>query len=241
MYEDIRYNETTDTGFLILPSQRRLRGYKNYIRPERGFNKHIIQELKLKTQNFSEPEKFVVLLFDEMKIQENLVWDKHTGELIGYVDLGDADVNLATFDKPDIVATHVLVIMVRSIDNPFKFSLANFSTTTATAGQLFTLFWKAVGILELSCQLKVIAVTCDGASTNRKMFKMHFIMNDSDPDIDVVYKTKNLYCTDRHIFFIADQPHLLKTARNCLANSGSGLMSRYMWNNGFYLLWSHIA
>ena len=26
---------------------------------------------------------------DEMKIQENLVWDKHTGELIGYVDLGD--------------------------------------------------------------------------------------------------------------------------------------------------------
>ena len=25
---------------------------------------------------------------DEMKIQENLVWDKHTRELIGYVDLG---------------------------------------------------------------------------------------------------------------------------------------------------------
>ena len=44
MYEDIRYNEKTGTGFLILPSQRRLRDYKNYIRPERGFSKHIIKE-----------------------------------------------------------------------------------------------------------------------------------------------------------------------------------------------------
>ena len=56
------------------------------------------------------------------------------------------EVNLATFDKPDTVASHVLVIMVRSIINPFKFSLANFSTTTATSSQLFVLFWKAVGI-----------------------------------------------------------------------------------------------
>ena len=29
-----------------LPSRRRLRDYKNYIRPERGFNNHIIDELK---------------------------------------------------------------------------------------------------------------------------------------------------------------------------------------------------
>ena len=30
---------------------------------------------------------------DEIKIQSNLVWDKHTGELIGYVDLGDTELN----------------------------------------------------------------------------------------------------------------------------------------------------
>jgi len=46
MYEDLRYNQKTGTGFLILPSQRRLRDYRNYIRPERGFNKNIIEELK---------------------------------------------------------------------------------------------------------------------------------------------------------------------------------------------------
>ena len=34
---------------------------------------------------------------DEMKVQENLVWEKHTGELIGYVDLGDINANYGTF------------------------------------------------------------------------------------------------------------------------------------------------
>ena len=41
-YEEIRYDENQGTGILILPSQRRLRDYKNYIKPERGFNKNIV-------------------------------------------------------------------------------------------------------------------------------------------------------------------------------------------------------
>ena len=94
-YDDMRYDEKTGTGFLVLPSRRRLRDYKNYIRPQRGFNKDIVTELQHKVENFTDPEKFIVLLFDEMKIQENLVWDKHSGELIGSVDLGDPSLNYA--------------------------------------------------------------------------------------------------------------------------------------------------
>ena len=36
-YGDIRYNEKTGSGFVILPSRRRLHDYKNYIRFQRGF------------------------------------------------------------------------------------------------------------------------------------------------------------------------------------------------------------
>ena len=82
-YDDIRYDEKSGTGILILPSKRRLRDYKNYIRPERSFNKNIINELKNKIKKFSDYEKFFAILMDEMKIQSNLVWEKHTGELIG--------------------------------------------------------------------------------------------------------------------------------------------------------------
>ena len=243
-YDDIRCDDKTGTGFVILPSRRRLRDYKNYIRPERGFNKNIIAELQQKVQNFSLVEKYVVLLFDEMKIQENLVWDKHTGELIGFVDLGDTELNYASLQKVDDLATHILAFLIRSIVNPFKFSLANFATKGATSYQMFPLFWKAVGICEMQCDLKVVAATCDGASPNRKLFRMHADMTEEEDiqPVDVTYRTLNLFSSEkRFIYFISDPPHLIKTTRNCLSNSGAGRCTRYMWNNGKYILWSHIT
>ena len=32
--------------------------------------------------DFTDVERFVVLLFDEMKVQEDLVWDKNTGMIL---------------------------------------------------------------------------------------------------------------------------------------------------------------
>ena len=44
-YKDLRYDNTTGTGIIVLPSLRTLRDYKNYIRPTRGFNPEVINEL----------------------------------------------------------------------------------------------------------------------------------------------------------------------------------------------------
>ena len=77
-YDDIRLDEKNETGFLILQSRRRLRDYKNYIPPQRGLNNKIVEELATKVKDFQSKEKIVVLLLDEMKIQEDLVWDKNT-------------------------------------------------------------------------------------------------------------------------------------------------------------------
>lgn len=41
----------------------------------------------------------------------NLVLDKVTGELIGFTDLGDPDVNFASLEKVDELATHALLPM----------------------------------------------------------------------------------------------------------------------------------
>lgn len=74
---------------LYLPSRRRLRDYKNVIRPQAGFSSQVIKELVSQTEKFSGIQRYTVLLFDEMKIQSNLVFDKATHELIGFVGLGD--------------------------------------------------------------------------------------------------------------------------------------------------------
>ena len=201
-YDQLRLNEKDGTGILILPSKRTLRDYKNYIKPTRGFNFEVIKDLKTKTQEFSDVERYVVISFDEMKVQEDLVWDKHTGELIGFVDLGDANLNHATFDKSDDVATHVLVFLVKSVVNPLSFSFATFSTKGVTSHQLFPIFWKAVAYLEIECSLKVIAATSDGASPNRRFYKMHDGFYQNENVSKVTYKTPNLFANDgRFIWF----------------------------------------
>ena len=120
-YSDLRYNSRTGSGVLILPSLRTLRDYKNYIRPKRGFNNEVVDELNKKTELFSESEHYVTILFNEMKIQEDLMWDKRTGELIGFVDVGDMKLNYAT-----VLATHILVFLVKSVVNPLSYSFATF-------------------------------------------------------------------------------------------------------------------
>ena len=74
-------------------------------------------------------------------------------------------------------------------------------------------------------QLKVVAVTADGASPNRKFFSMH-----SCSKSDVCYKTPNPYTKeDRHIYFFSDVPHLMKTTRNYWSHSFSHTNTRKLW------------
>ena len=128
-----------------------MRDYKSYIRPTRGFNPDIANNLVKKSASFSEIERYVTILFDEMRTQENLVWDKHPGELIGFVDLGDINdinVNLATLKNTQTLTTHVLVFLVKSVVNPLSYSFSTFATDGITAYQVMPIFWQAVKYLE---------------------------------------------------------------------------------------------
>ena len=222
----------------MLPSQRRLKDYRNAIRPKRGFQEEVIAELKSQTDCYFDVQRYVVLLFDEMKIMSNLVFDKVTGELIGFTDLGNPDLNFGSLEKIDEIATHALVFLVSGVCTELKFCLAHFATTGVTAAQLMPLFWEAVCILETTCNIWVIAATSDGASPNRRFYRLHKPL---DGDADVCYRTINLYAPHRFVYFFSDAPHLVKTTRNCLLHSGSGSCTQYMWNNGHYILWQHIA
>ena len=76
-YSELRYG--TGSGVLVLSSLRTLRDYRDYIKPTCGFNPYVIKDLKRKTGDFSEQERYVTFLRNEMKIQEDLVWEKNSG------------------------------------------------------------------------------------------------------------------------------------------------------------------
>ena len=127
------------------------------------------------------------------------MWDKYSGELVKYTNLGDPDINYATLKRMDDIATHALVFMVCGMCTTMKFSLGYFATNAVTSYQLFPLFSRAVAILEVNCRLKVIATTGDGASPNRRFIPMHAAL-DGKGTRDTVCCTINLFAPDRYIF-----------------------------------------
>ena len=70
-YEELRISKV-----LVLPSQRRLKDYRNAIIPQRGFNKQIVGELTSLTESYFDVQCYVVLLFDVAKVQSNPVFDE---------------------------------------------------------------------------------------------------------------------------------------------------------------------
>lgn len=175
-------------------------------------------------------KNYVVLLVDEMKVKESLCYDKHSCEVVGFVELDDINHQLSQLEKQASnhlppIATHLLTLMVRGIFTTCKFPYAHFPTDSLTGDQIFAVVWEAIERLE-RIGFKVIAITADGASPNRKFFHMHSLNSST---ADLCYKSPNPYTNDdRNIYFFCDVPHLMKTTRNCWSHSSEN-GTRKLW------------
>ena len=136
-----------------------------------------------------------------MYLKEGLVYDKGTGFLLGFSDLGGVlqevkDLEEAvTSDKSSgrPIAKTMMVFMVRGIFTDIKFPYAQFPLLSGIGYDLFPLIWQTIDRLECN-GIHVIGITADGASINRKLFRLH------SPTEALVYKTTNVY-TRREVFF----------------------------------------
>ena len=170
------YQALRGSNVIKLPCERTLRDYTNTVHPSTGFHKAVFNDLKNQAGKLNDIQKYVVLMLDEVSIKDDLVYDKVTGELVGFVNLGnDVDDCYTIRNKerstgtPNI-ATHALVCMVTSIAARLKYSLGYFATTIGTADQLFLLMWKAIGLLETYADLKVVVVVSDKACPNQRLY-----------------------------------------------------------------------
>ena len=166
-----------------------------------------------------------------MKIKGRLVFDKHSGKLIGFTSLGDPDLDFSTFEDLE-VATHALAFMVGGIQTTLKFMLAYFLTQTVVSYQLAPLFWRAVAILELNCNLHVIATSSDSKSANRKFYRLHKHIMGQKKASKILNHTTNLFAPQRSIWFFVDVPHLMKTTRGKMFKKAINF-DRQTWTNIF--------
>jgi hypothetical protein len=133
------YNIIRESGVLSLPSTRTLKDYSNWFKSEAGFQDEVFtmlyEDYNIPSLNLAQRQ--VVLSFDEMKIKEGLVFDRESNQIIGYVDTGDINSKLKSFEasinkgsgKED-VATHMLALCIRGIFKKLEYPIAQFPTTS---------------------------------------------------------------------------------------------------------------
>lgn len=130
-----------------------------------------------------------------MHIKEGLVFSKSTGELVGYVDVGDINNHLMRLEKEytdkngevvqNTLAKTMMVLMIRGLFLNFTFPYASFASSNLTGEQLIPIFYEAIMRVE-KCGLKVLSITLDGNSVNRKFIKLV-----SNKDSPIEHKFKN--------------------------------------------------
>ena len=172
------YEMLQNSGCIKLPSQQTLRDYTYYVQTAIGFSVEVDQEIARCADLSKHLNKYVTLVIDVVHIKEELVFDKHQGNLIGFVNLGEINNHLLKFEEMlqghdyCTLANSMLVFMVRGLFSKFNFPHAQFCCSDLSGDLMFDPFWEAIARLERQ-GFNVLAVTCDGASTNCRLWKLH--------------------------------------------------------------------
>ena len=225
------YRMVRGSKFLVLPHETTLMDYTNFLKVRPGVNVDILKDIVRQTDYACENDNFrnnVSLVFDEIKIKSNLVYSKASGKLKGFVEYEDVNdvindfVNSKGGETSEDLATHVIAFMVRGIFTSLKQVFAYYPCKGFTSYQLYWSVWGAVAALE-DTGLRVRAMVSDGASPNRKFYRLHGLLGQENVP---TFYTVNLYAPDRRVYFVCDVPHLIKTTRNNLENSNWNKKSR---------------
>lgn len=117
------YKAMRQSGIINLPSERTLSDYTHWTTPHAGVQKEYIEEFVQLMDATSCVQKHCCLSMDEMKIRSSLVFNKHTGKLVGFVDLGSVNREIELLvnggsEPKRVLADHLFVFMVRAVFKP---------------------------------------------------------------------------------------------------------------------------
>ena len=161
----------------------------------------------------------MILVIDKVHINDDLVYDKHSGVLIGFVNLGDIKNHLLQYEaslsedcSTRSLAKSMLVFLIRGLFTNFNFPYAQFACSNLTGDFLFDPFWEAISRLERQ---------------DYECWLLHVMEHQQTDDYGncirkekITHKVTNIFAhPERDLFFISDPPHLMKTIRNCWWNS----------------------
>ena len=152
------YDTIREAGCIALPSQRTLRDYLHAVKIGAGFSSEVDNQLLQVAKLLSSPKyhAIVAILIDEMTIKED---DKHSGRLVGFVNLGEINNHLLQFEQSlhdqeaePVLAKSMIAFMVKGLFTNLRFPYAQFPCTSITGEQIFSPFWQTVFTILFTCR-----------------------------------------------------------------------------------------
>lgn len=158
------YNFVRQTYNTCLPHARTLSKWYEHVNAEPGFTKEAFDTLKRKV---GESENTVVcsLIFDEMAIRKDLIWDPISKKYYGRIDYGH------NIDSDGVgEAKQSLVILLNCINGSWKLPIGYFYINSLSGEQKTVLIQTALKLCQ-DVGVKIVSITCDGPATNFSMFE----------------------------------------------------------------------
>ena len=199
-----------------------------------------------------------ILKFDEMSIKEKIVYNRHTNEIIGFVEGGlDEDVLQSEFDAlatsgedenndgdtlPSI-AKHILVFILRLWDskgNSLKICVARYSVSSSNGEDLKRKISEVIWALPARGFI-VNQVASDGATENVSAMNQlaSITAKEAFPDADIPKSLENIGVAFKHpvyttvmIYIGGEMPHWIKKFVNAMESSSSPKSKRDMKYKG---------
>ena len=118
------YRAVRQSGLISLPSERTLSDYTHWTKPNSGVQLEFVEELKNRLETEVPSKNYhCAISVDEMKIKSSLVFDKHNGCLVGFVDLSGVNQDIEKLmnhndEESRKLADQVLVFMARAVFKP---------------------------------------------------------------------------------------------------------------------------
>jgi len=233
-------------GWIQLPNGRAL--YEYYVSPsELGFHEEALKMIAPHgiRKKCNDLLNHHIVFIGEVYVYMNVVYQKSSGEVVGYVRLDEVKAEWAEIekeicgkksDRPPRYSKVLLSYLVKGVTNSIRAVVACHSGGL-NLEELNKKTWDVVKKLE-TCDIKVIALVGSGALVNQLFNRYEPI---TATDSRVVFDTTNIHSKDgRPLFLLNDFSELLKLIRNCFANSGAHNQTRLLTKNGEIISWQTI-
>ena len=202
------YHFLRENKILPLPARSTIESYLRRVKCKCGFDDEFLKCFENQLKKLPPGAKHGVLLFDEIIVRKSVAVNSQTATFDGLVDNGTGSAS-----SLNEMADHALVLMFSSLQANFHQPIATFASKNSTVGStLAKIILQAIIVIE-NAGGRIDAMICDGATTNRKMWRE---FNISGKMNKVSHCLINPFDESRNIFIFSDSPHLIKCTRNRL-------------------------